>query len=260
MRLPTVLLGVLSISLVASTALNAALFGRAKQYYLESNATRLDPLGLSQYSSLPVPKADEAEQRVVIFGDSRAQGWPAPTVDGYSFINRGLGSQTSTQVLQRFSAHVVPLEPDIIVLQVGINDLKAVALFPERAELIVEECQENIKQLVSLSEATGATVIVMSILPAGDITLARRPFWSSDIDRAVAEVNLFIADLVGSQSERAEDLAEESKTVFFDGAIPLVDEIGKIKPIYQLDELHLNGAGYKVLNEAFVLKLQSLRG
>jgi lysophospholipase L1-like esterase len=45
---------------------------------------------------------------------------------GFSFVNRGINTQTSAQVLGRFDKHVVPLHPNIVIVQVGINDLKTI--------------------------------------------------------------------------------------------------------------------------------------
>jgi len=64
---------------------------------------------------------------VVFFGDSRAYDWPAPSgLEGLEFVNRGIGNQTTAQVLGRFEAHIAPLHPQVVVLQVGINDLKLI--------------------------------------------------------------------------------------------------------------------------------------
>ncbi len=54
-----------------------------------------------------------------------------------AFVNRGIGNQTTAQVLGHFHAHVAPLHPQTIILQVGINDLKTIPLFPEQAETII---------------------------------------------------------------------------------------------------------------------------
>lgn len=39
------------------------------------------------------------------------------------FINRGIGGQTSTQVAERFDANIAPLQPDVLVVRVCVNDL-----------------------------------------------------------------------------------------------------------------------------------------
>ncbi|MEK0196152.1 hypothetical protein WME70_32745, partial [Microcoleus anatoxicus PTRS1] len=46
--------------------------------------------------------------------------------------------------------HVASLKPKIIVIQVGVNDLKAIPLFPEQKEAIIRNCETNIAILNQL--------------------------------------------------------------------------------------------------------------
>ena len=237
------LLTYLGIPLVgASVALNFFLFGQLKKYYIELNQVRLDPLGLSYYN--PAPKLDDkgATKRVVILGDSRAADWDVPNVDGYEFINRGVGGQTSAQVSQRFDFHLENLEPDIVIIQVGINDLKAIPLMPDSRNIIIDLCRANIRQMVEDSKALGATVIVTTILPVGEVPLIRQPVWSDDIAQAIYEVNGYIDSL--------DD--DDDQVVVFDGFSAIADGQGLIPEDHRKDELHLNKQGYITLNEAFV--------
>ncbi len=240
-----IVLSTLALSMLGgSIVLNFLLFSQAKKYYLELNQTRLDPLGSSYYSESRQEATDTAP-RVVFFGDSRAAHWGAPDINGYEFINRGIPSQTSVQVSQRFSAHVRPLKPDVVIIQVGINDLKTVALFPLDKKEIVDDCKKNIRQIVEESRKLGAIVIVSTIIPAGKVPLARRPFWSDDIAQAVAETNAYIATLA------------DDKTIVFDAFSLIADSKGLMLQQYRVDELHLNQQGYTVLNQALVDIIQS---
>jgi lysophospholipase L1-like esterase len=230
-----------------SIMLNCLLYGQAKKYYLELNQTRLDPFGLNYYTENRQEVPDSQPLRVVFFGDSRATGWTSPSnMSGYEFFNRGVPSQTSAQIIQRFSYHVRPLNPDIVVIQVGINDLKTVALFPERKKAIVDDCQENIRQIVEQSKQLGAMVIITTIFPAGKVPLARRPFWSDDIAQAIEETNAYIATLAND------------KTLVLDTFSMLADSEGLMSQEYRIDELHLNEQGYKTLNLELVELLKSM--
>ncbi len=244
-----ILLSVLVLVLLGSSiVLNVLLYNRAKQYYLEVNETRLDPLGLSDYPEDPKrPNNADADQiRVVFFGDSRAASWPSPNVTGYEFINRGISSQTSVQTIQRFEHHVRPLQPDVVVVQVGINDLKTIPLFPEQRQSIVANCRANIKRIVEESRNLGAVVIVNTIFPAGKVPLERKPLWSDDVNQAVEEVNTYIATLAGE------------KVIVFDAFSILADEQGIMLRQYRKDELHLNKLGYESLNKEFVQLLKTV--
>ena len=119
----------LIVGLVVSLAMNIILFSTAKSYYLQLNQNNLDPLGLQTFSSHSslYSSPTNSSATIVFFGDSRAAMWVKPDkINNVSFINRGIGNQTSTQVLGRFEQHILPLAPDILVLQVGINDLKTI--------------------------------------------------------------------------------------------------------------------------------------
>jgi lysophospholipase L1-like esterase len=175
---------------------------------------------------------------VVFYGDSRAWAWPAPPAPpNYRFINRGVGTQTTAQVLGRFEAHVAPLQPDLLLLQVGINDLKTLPLFPDQQAAILARCQENIAAIIAKARQVGASVILTTIFPTGPVPLERQPFWSEDISDSVNLVNAYLKSLV------AEDV------IIFDSASLLANEAGLLNDRYSQDTLHLNPAGYEALNQ-----------
>ncbi|MEG4804521.1 GDSL-type esterase/lipase family protein [Microcoleus sp. ARI1-B5] len=225
------------VVLGSSIFINILLFSRAKQYYRELNQTRLDPLGLNNHPINAQPVTNNKQTRVVFFGDSRAASWTSPNLGEYEFINRGIGSQTSVQAIERFAYHVRSLKPKIVIIQVGVNDLKTIPLFPESRNAIVANCQGNIKRIVEESRNLGAVVIVTTIFPVGEVPLERKPFWSDDISRAIKEVNAYIATLAGE------------KTIVFDTFPILADSQGMMLPKYRADELHLNEEGYAILNQ-----------
>ncbi len=173
--------------------------------------------------------------------------WRSPELEEYEFINRGIGSQTSIQTVKRFEQHITPLKPDIVLIQVGVNDLKTIPLFPGRKELTIADCQANIQKIVEDSKALGAIVLITTIFPVGEIPLERKPFWSDDVSQAIEQVNVYINSLA------SEDV------IVFDAFSVLADEQGAIKRKYTKDELHLNSQGYEVLNQELVLLLNSLK-
>lgn len=238
---------VLLLLLGSSILINLLLYSQAKKYYFELNETRLDPLGMTYYP----PNFSQTDKpnplRIVFFGDSRAASWIAPDLSGYEFINRGIVSQTSVQAIARFSAHVQPLKPNIVVLQVGINDLKTIALFPERRDAIVANTKANIKQIVEASRKLGSTVIITTVFPVGDVPLIRKPFWSDAIQLALQEVNTYIATLA------------TEKVMVFDTVPLLANPQGGMLPQYSLDELHLNESGYARLNQELIKQIQSFQ-
>jgi lysophospholipase L1-like esterase len=150
------------------------------------------------------------------------------------------------QVLERFDDHVEPLHPQVIIVQVGINDLKTIPLFPSQKTLIVAGCKANIQQIVLKSLDLSATVILTTIFPHGEIPLERKLFWSADVGEAIEEVNTFTHSLGGEN------------VIVFDTAAVLADERGVVREEYSRDLLHLNDTGYDTLNGELVHILATL--
>lgn len=239
---------ILSVTvLLTSVAFNVLLFIAARHYYLLLNQTTLDPLGLEYFTgnSQAANVTNDATKKVVFFGDSRAENWTFPTeIKGFSFINSGISGQTSTQVVGRFEKQVLPLRPQVIIVQVAINDLKTIPLFPDRKTTIIANCKANIQEIVKRSRSLGATVILTTIIPAGEIPLVRKPFWSSEIDRAVVEVNSYISSL-------------QAPNVIILDSYSLLNQ--KPKNNYYRDSLHLNDRGYEILNKELTKVLTKLK-
>jgi lysophospholipase L1-like esterase len=244
-RVLTIVIVLLAAGLIVSLTGNYLLFRQGEQYYHELNLTRLDPLGLGVY---PIQTVENSEKlRVVFFGDSRAYQWPAPAgLERFEFINRGIGAQTSTQAVERFDEHVLSLQPDVVLIQMCINDLKTIPLFPELRSSIIATCKDNIERSVQEIKRQGGTVILTTVFPLGKLPVERTLFWSDAVDEAVREVNEFIASLEGE------------KVIIFDTGKVLAGETGLVRSEYSLDFLHLNQTGYEALNEALVNILKNL--
>ena len=239
----------LAIFLIVSLGLNLYLYHQGRLYYLQLNMLSLDPLGLDYHNTVPeLQNSSTSDLKLAtFFGDSRAASWPAPEADAFEFINRGIGAQTSEQAVLRFDYHVKPLHSDVIIVQVGVNDLKTIPLFPERKESIISDCKGNIQQIVERSTDLGAVAVVSTIFPVGEVPIERRPFWSDDVARAIDEVNSYIRSL------------EREGVIVFDAYSILADENGITISEYSQDLLHLNDAGYTRLNDELVPVLAAIK-
>jgi lysophospholipase L1-like esterase len=215
----------------------------------------LDPAGLEVYapdrarasSSATSAQSSDDASLVVLFGDSRIAMWPAPTMGaGYRVVNRGVGYETTAQLLLRVDADVVQLHPAIVVIEAGINDLRAIADFPTRRSEIVASCRANLARLVERCKSAGTRVVIVSVFDVGEVALWRRPFWSKEVASAVREVNSFLPTLTGE------------KVFLFNADPVLAGGDGTIRRDYQLDHLHLTPAGYDALNRALVPFVSSL--
>ena len=216
----------------------------SRHYYGEMLSVRLDPFGEGRVSLARRP-ATEAGTELLLLGDSRAFSWPRPSaVAKDRFRNLGLNSQTTAQILGRVHSDPDSTEAEVVVLQAGINDLKSIALFPERGEEIVSGCKTNLRSILAHCADQSDVVIITTIFPVGTPSVARRPVWSADIAKAVEEVNDFIATLASE------------KVLVLDAHALLEAKDGKLSRRLSKDALHLNRSGYEILNRELVSILE----
>ncbi len=241
------LTGLLFISLFC----NIALYNKLKRTYLELYKVSLNPLGIDRYSSQNLASAEKT--KVVFYGDSRAYQWKSPKIEEFKFINRGINGQTSAQVLGRFNAHIAQLKPQVIVLQVGINDLRMLPRPPQTRKDIVQNCKNNVAEIVELSSNIGANIIVTTMFPLSndEIPLKLRPFFPSihEMEQSINEINQYIRTL----GDRNSLSSQEHPIIVFD-AYSLLNQKDKDKLKYYKDLLHINHKGYELLNQ----ELQSI--
>ena len=113
-------------------------------------------------AALPAPTPGEA--RVVFMGNSITDGWARffPTqFAGKPYIGRGIGGQTTPQMLVRFRADVVALHPRVVVILAGTNDIAF-----NTGPMTPDETKANIRAMTELAQANGIRVILASIPPA----------------------------------------------------------------------------------------------
>jgi lysophospholipase L1-like esterase len=165
---------------------------------------------------------------------------PPAALSGYRIVNRGVGYQTTAQMLLRIDEDVVKAQPKVVVIEAGVNDLRTIADFPKRRAEIVADCEANLARIVTGCRQAGANVVLVTIFGIGDVPLWRRPFWSSDVSAAIGEVNAFLPKLTGEG------------VVLFDANPALIGADGTIQRAYQFDYLHLSPAGYDAINAKLV--------
>src|SRR5260370_9513772 len=97
---------------------------------LEAQQKRLnDWPDLARYreANAKVAARAEGEQRVVFMGDSITDMWVLPKFGGFfpgkPYIGRGIGGQTTPQMLLRFRADVLALRPHMAVILARTHDL-----------------------------------------------------------------------------------------------------------------------------------------
>lgn len=235
----------LLLLLLGSLALNAALLVLTERYVKRLHATRLSPLEL-EYEWWQDQVISAEFPNLILLGDSRAADWYFPKTEQFNLNNRGIGAQSSSQITQRYTAHVSSLNPDIVIVQMGINDLIGIPLQRGSRNHIVEQVKHNISSIIEQAHADNAVVVLTTIFPVGSIPIHQYLFWSSEVIPAINEINLFILSL------------EQENILVFDASMVLMGENGRTQSHYRDDFLHLNREGYIALNNALMPTLTEL--
>ncbi len=102
--------------------------------------------------------------RAVFMGDSITDNWAGFNADWFdqnNLIGRGIGGQTSSQMVVRFMADVVALKPKVVHIMAGTNDI-AENLDPYD----VGDTTNNLVAMVNMATASGIKVVMASVPPA----------------------------------------------------------------------------------------------
>ena len=207
-------------------------------------------LGRYHQANQQLKKQPTDPKRVVFMGDSITDLWRLEEYfPGKAYVNRGIGGQTTPQMVVRMYPDVIDLKPAVMVLLAGTNDI-ARNTGPMTSEMI----QENIMAMTELAQHHGIKVILCSILPVSDY-----PFLRQQSGQAVAAAG------PGPSAPRVKmtdgrppadilklnawmkDYAARANAIYVDYFKGVVDEKGWLKDGYSADGLHPNAEGYKVM-------------
>ena len=102
--------------------------------------------------------------RIVWMGDSITEMWKTTDPEFFQnplYVNRGIGGQTTSQMLLRFRQDVINLKPEAVVILAGINDIAQ-----NTGPISIENILGNIISMVELAKANQIKVVISSVLPA----------------------------------------------------------------------------------------------
>lgn len=127
-----------------------------------------DWAGLTRYGSENTELRPPAsgEDRVVFLGDQITERWgqgSAKFFPGKPYLNRGIGGQTTPQMLVRFRQDAISLKPKVVVILAGANDLASVTGPSTEGAMA-----ENFMSMVELARANGIRVVLASVTPVCD--------------------------------------------------------------------------------------------
>ena len=181
----------------------------------------------------------KTEKRVVFMGDSITDAWVQPQFGGFfpgkSYIDRGISGQTTPQMLIRFRPDVIALQPKVVVILAGTNDLAG-----NTGPMTVEQIEGNLQSMDELAHANKIRVVLASVLPVSnyghdregkpvDMRIKRQP-------EKILELNTWIKKYASAHGD-----------IYLDYFAATVDEHGLFKAELSEDGLHPNAKGYAVM-------------
>lgn len=188
----------------------------------------------------------KGEKRVVLMGNSITDGWPRIRPEFFkenSIIGRGIGGQTSYQFLLRFREDVINLQPKVVVINYGTNDIAE-----NTGEYNEDLTYGNVLSMVELARFHKCKVILTSCLPAGGFS------WRPAIKDSMEKIR--------SLNARVKAYAEANKIPYVDYFSAMVNAEGTaMKPELANDNpgVHPNGAGYAVMESLLLPVIKKLR-
>jgi acyl-CoA thioesterase I len=180
-------------------------------------------------------------QRVVFMGDSITGQWTlADSFPGKPYINRGIGGQTTSQMVVRMFPDVIDLNPAAMILMPGNNDIAA-NTGPSTLTMV----EENIEAMSELAQAHRIKVILCSVTPIGDFGPAPEVL---RVQRPTADIRKI--------NQWMEDYAARANAEYVDYFTALSDARGLMKKQYSTDGLHPNSEGHKLMAQLVEAAIQ----
>jgi acyl-CoA thioesterase I len=175
-----------------------------------------------------------AENRVVFFGDSITDIWPiAEYFPAKPYVNRGIGGQTTPQMLVRFRQDVIDLLPKVVIILAGTNDIAG-----NTGPMRLEEIEANYASFAELARAHDIKVIYSSVLPVHNYTPKAQDFFAQRSPEKILALNRWLKEYCASASNGC---------TYLDYFSAVVDDKGLLKKDLAEDGLHPNAAGYKIM-------------
>jgi lysophospholipase L1-like esterase len=177
--------------------------------------------------------------RVVFMGDSITDSWDDPKYGGFftgkPYLNRGISGQTTPQMLIRFRPDVIALQPSVVVILAGTNDIAG-----NTGPTTLQAIEDNLTSMAELARLYHIRLVLASLLPVSDYekTADGQPR-NQTIRRPPAQIIAL--------NEWMKSYAAKNKLTYLDYYSAMVDVKGFLQDELSDDGLHPNEKGYAVM-------------
>lgn len=203
-------------------------FGFAQEDWFGFNRFKADNERIMESGKFP---------EVVFMGNSITENWAYYHPDFFSqhnYCGRGIGGQTSAQMLLRFTADVINLRPKAVVIMAGTNDVAHNTYWVEPNKVV-----DNVVAMCNLAKANAIVPIISSIPPCASFV------WRPEIKNA--------AQTIVSINKRLKAYAEANGIMYVDYHAALADEQNAFPKALSDDGCHPNPDTYFIM-ERLVLE------
>lgn len=183
--------------------------------------------------------AEQTPVSVVFYGNSITQIWYELRPEfftSHGFVGRGIGGQTTSELLVRMRADVIDLHPETVVIMCGTNDIAQ-----NNGVIAMEHTVGNIISMCQLAKANGIRPILCSALPA------RSFYWNPSITG--------VPEQIRALNERIRAYAQAEGILYVDYYSAMVAEDGGLRTGLSNDEVHPTDAGYEVMEPIILAAL-----
>ena len=155
----------------------------------------------------------QAQRKVVFMGNSITDNWASRHPEFFKengYVGRGIGGQTTYQMVLRFYEDVIALHPKAVVINGGTNDIAQ-----NNHPYVEDRTFQNIVTMAQMAKQNGIKVILTSITPC------ERYSWS-DVTNVIEKIK--------SLNARVQAYAKKNKFQYVDYFTPMADERGAMRP------------------------------
>jgi lysophospholipase L1-like esterase len=209
----------------------------------QAESMKTDWSNLSRFSNENKELASRAvKNQVVFYGNSITENWLRFDKDFFEknqFTDRGIGGQTTSQMLLRFRQDVINLKPSAVVILAGTNDIAE-----NTGPISVENIFGNIVSMAEIAKANNIVPLLCAVMPVFQYS------WNKTIKPVEKILKL---------NQMLKEYAVSNKIPYVDFYTLFADDKGGLLQKYSPDGVHPNLEGYKIMEKIVSEELISVK-
>lgn len=193
------------------------------------------------------PDPGTAVGGVLVFGDSRVAHWSPLPQRPYPITRHGHSGESAIRLVPSFTAALERHRPQLVLLQLGINDALAAAVVSPSARAAAEgDTEAAIAAMAEAAQVRGVKLVILHVIPPIRPDPLRRL-----VSRGVSE------EYVERLNRELPGIAARHGATAIDPLPLLGPAAAEVPDAYRADSVHLTAAAYGRLNRLFPDRLSN---